>query len=239
MSFQLLPAIDLKAGRSVRLYQGELSQTTDYGDPIIAAKKFLDDGAEWLHVVDLDAAFGHGDNSEVISRLSQLTNVKIELSGGIRDNQTLARALATGCERVNIGTAAIEMPEWVGRAIARYGDQIAISIDVRGQKVATRGWTESAGDIYDLISHFDHLGCARYVVTDIERDGTLTGPNIELLKKVISRTSRPVIASGGIAQLDDVKTLSELHQQGIEGAIIGKALYGGSFTMREALAVLS
>ena len=204
MSFQLFPAIDLRAGRSVRLYQGELSQTTDYGDPIRAAQKFIESGAQWLHVVDLDAAFGQGDNGEVINQLTALSGINIELSGGIRDDNSLERALETGCKRINIGTAAIEKPEWVASVISRFGALIAISIDVRGRQVATRGWTESAGDIFDLISHFDRIGCQRYVVTDIERDGTLTGPNIELLRSVVSHTSRPVIASGGISQLNEI-----------------------------------
>ena len=239
MSFKLLPAIDLKAGRSVRLYKGDLSQITDYGDPIIAAQNFIEAGAQWLHVVDLDAAFGHDDNGEVITRLTQFSGINIELSGGIRDDQTLERALATGCTRVNIGTAAIENPEWVASVISRFGAQIALSVDVRGRKVATRGWTESSGDIFTLISHFDDLGCERYVVTDIERDGTLTGPNIELLRSVVSHTSRPVIASGGISQLNDLRELAALRESGLEGAIIGKALYSGAFTFAEAMAVLS
>ena len=239
MSFQLLPAIDLRAGRSVRLYQGELSQTTDYGDPIRAAQKFIESGARWLHVVDLDAAFGQGDNGEVINQLTALSGINIELSGGIRDDNSLERALETGCKRINIGTAAIEKPEWVASVISRFGALIAISIDVRGRQVATRGWTESAGDIFDLISHFDRIGCQRYVVTDIERDGTLTGPNIELLRSVISHTSRPVIASGGISQLNDLRELAALSESGLEGAIIGKALYSGAFTIAEAMAILS
>lgn len=239
MSFKLLPAIDLKAGRSVRLYKGDLSQITDYGDPIIAAQNFIEAGAQWLHVVDLDAAFGHDDNGEVITRLTQFSGINIELSGGIRDDQTLERALATGCTRVNIGTAAIENPEWVASVISRFGAQIALSVDVRGRKVATRGWTESSGDIFTLISHFDDLGCERYVVTDIERDGTLTGPNIELLRSVVSHTSRPVIASGGISQLNDLRELAALRESGLEGAIIGKALYSGAFTFADAMAVLS
>jgi 1-(5-phosphoribosyl)-5-[(5-phosphoribosylamino)methylideneamino] imidazole-4-carboxamide isomerase/N-(5'phosphoribosyl)anthranilate isomerase len=238
MSFQLLPAIDLRAGRSVRLYQGELSQTTDYGDPIRAAQKFIESGAQWLHVVDLDAAFGQGDNGEVINQLTALSGINIELSGGIRDDNSLERALETGCKRINIGTAAIEKPEWVASVISRFGALIAISIDVRGRQVATRGWTESAGDIFNLISHFDRIGCQRYVVTDIERDGTLTGPNIELLRSVVSHTSRPVIASGGISQLNDLRELAALSESGLEGAI-GKALYSGAFTIAEAMAVLS
>ena len=204
-----------------------------------AAQKFIECGAKWLHVVDLDAAFGQGDNGDVINQLTQLSGINIELSGGIRDDHSLERALATGCKRVNIGTAAIEKPEWVASVISRFGALIAISIDVRGRQVATRGWTESAGDIFNLISHFDRIGCQRYVVTDIERDGTLTGPNIELLRSVISHTSRPVIASGGISQLNDLRELAALSESGLEGAIIGKALYSGAFTIAEAMAVLS
>ena len=204
-----------------------------------AAQKFIECGAKWLHVVDLDAAFGQGDNGDVINQLTQLSGINIELSGGIRDDNSLERALETGCKRINIGTAAIEKPEWVASVISRFGALIAISIDVRGRQVATRGWTESAGDIFNLISHFDRIGCQRYVVTDIERDGTLTGPNIELLRSVISHTSRPVIASGGISQLNDLRELAALSESGLEGAIIGKALYSGAFTIAEAMAVLS
>lgn len=237
MSFTLFPAIDVKSGRAVRLYQGELSQTTEFGEPLTIAQQFIEEGASWIHLVDLDAAFGHGNNFELISQIAALTGVSVEISGGIRDDKSLQAALATGCARVNIGTAAIENPQWVAAVIKQYREKIAISIDVRGYTVATKGWTESAGDIFDLITQFDEAQCSRYVVTDIERDGTLTGPNVELLRAITQRTSSRIVASGGVASLADLQSLSAL--AGIEGAIIGKALYTGSFTLSEAIASVS
>jgi 1-(5-phosphoribosyl)-5-[(5-phosphoribosylamino)methylideneamino] imidazole-4-carboxamide isomerase/N-(5'phosphoribosyl)anthranilate isomerase len=234
---QLLPAVDVKDGCAVRLVQGELSRQTVYGNPLEVALEFQSAGAEWIHLVDLDAAFGRGENSELLADVVGKLDVHVELSGGIRDDDSLARALATGCRRVNIGTAALENPAWTSQVIVKYGDRIAVGLDVRGRTLAARGWTQDGGDLFETLERLDRDGCARYVLTDVTRDGTLTGPNLELLKSVCAATSKPIIASGGIASLDDIEALTILHKVGIEGAIVGKALYAGAFTLEQALEV--
>jgi phosphoribosylformimino-5-aminoimidazole carboxamide ribotide isomerase/phosphoribosylanthranilate isomerase len=235
--FDLLPAVDVKDGRAVRLVQGELSQESIYGAPLDVALDFQTAGATWLHLVDLDAAFGRGENSMLLAEVVGKLDIDVELSGGIRDDESLTRALATGCRRVNLGTAALENPEWTARVIAEHGDRIAVGLDVRGQTLAARGWTREGGDLFETIARLDSDGCARYVVTDVAKDGTLMGPNIELLKSVCSVTKKPVIASGGIATLEDISALAKLQSIGIEGAIVGKALYAGAFTLEQALQV--
>jgi phosphoribosylanthranilate isomerase len=236
----LLPAVDVAAGTAVRLVQGEVGSETAYGHPLDAALAWQRAGAEWLHLVDLDAAFGRGSNTDVIAEVTaRLTDlgVQVELSGGIRDNASLDRALATGCARVNLGTAALEDPDWTRRVIARHGDRIAVGLDVRGTTLAARGWTRDGGDLWETLARLDADGCARYVVTDVGRDGTMTGPNLDLLREVCARTPAPVVASGGVSSLDDVRALRSLTGAGLEGAIIGKALYAQAFTLEDALAV--
>ena len=234
---ELLPAVDVKDGRAVRLVQGELDKESIYGAPLDVALEFQASGAEWLHLVDLDAAFGRGENSALLAEVVGRLDIKVELSGGIRDDESLKRALATGCRRVNLGTAALEDPEWTARVIAEYGDRIAVGLDVRGHTLAARGWTKEGGDLFETLERLDRDGCARYVVTDVAKDGTLAGPNIELLKSVCAATTKPVIASGGISSLDDIAALAALVGSGVEGAIVGKALYAGKFTLIEALKV--
>ena len=234
---QLLPAVDVKDGSAVRLVQGELSRETIYGNPLEVALDFQSAGAEWIHLVDLDAAFGRGDNSELLAEVIGQLDVQVELSGGIRDDESLARALATGCRRVNLGTAALENPDWTCQVIAEHGDRIAVGLDVRGRTLSARGWTQDGGDLFETLERLDRDGCARYVLTDVTRDGTLTGPNLELLKSVCAVTTKPVIASGGISTLADIQALAVLHEVGVEGAIVGKALYAGAFTLEQALAV--
>ena len=236
---ELLPAVDVKDGRAVRLVQGELSKESIYGAPLQVALEFQNAGAEWIHLVDLDAAFGRGDNSRMLAEIVGALDIKVELSGGVRDDESLARAIATGCRRINLGTAALENPEWTARVIAEHGDLIAVGLDVRGQTLAARGWTSEGGDLFETLARLDRDGCARYVVTDVTKDGTLTGPNIDLLKSVCAATSKPVVASGGISNLSDIANLAALTSLGIEGAIVGKALYAGAFTVGEALKVAS
>lgn len=233
----LLPAVDVAAGQAVRLVQGEAGSETSYGDPIEAALAWQSAGAEWIHLVDLDAAFGRGSNRELLSDVVGRLDVNVELSGGIRDAASLDAALATGCARVNLGTAAIEDPEWTSRAIAEHGERVAVGLDVRGRTLAARGWTRAGGDLFETLARLDADGCSRYVVTDVTKDGTLRGPNVDLLREVCDATDRPVIASGGVSTLDDLRALRDLVPQGVEGAIVGKALYAGQFTLEQALEV--
>ncbi|MFY8197272.1 MAG: bifunctional 1-(5-phosphoribosyl)-5-((5-phosphoribosylamino)methylideneamino)imidazole-4-carboxamide isomerase/phosphoribosylanthranilate isomerase PriA [Candidatus Planktophila sp.] len=236
-SLELLPAVDVKDGRAVRLVQGELSQESVYGSPLDVALDFQKAGAQWIHLVDLDAAFGRGENTALLAEVVGRLDIDVELSGGIRDDASLARALATGCRRVNLGTAALEDPEWTSKVIAQFGDQIAVGLDVRGHVLAARGWTKEGGDLFETISRLESDGCARYIVTDVTKDGTLQGPNLNLLREVCAVTDKPVIASGGISSLADIAALRELQKIGVEGAIVGKALYAGAFTLEEALHV--
>jgi phosphoribosyl isomerase A len=236
----LLPAVDVASGKAVRLTQGEAGTETNYGDPVDAASDWAEQGAKWIHLVDLDAAFGRGNNLGTIKRVIRAARgVNVELSGGIRDDRTLDTALESGAKRINLGTAALENPEWAANVIAQYGEAIAVGLDVRGTTLAARGWTREGGDLWQVMDRLEEAGCARYVVTDVTKDGTLKGPNVELLQQVMDRTHRPVIASGGISSLDDLVTLRELVPQGLEGAIVGKALYTGAFTLAEALDVAS
>ena len=239
MSFTLLPAVDVADGQAVRLVQGAAGSETSYGDPLAAALAWQAAGAEWIHLVDLDAAFGRGSNAALLAGLVGRLDVAVELSGGNRDDASLAAALATGCERVNIGTAALERPDWLRGVIARHGSKIAVGLDVRGSRLAARGWTREGGDLDETLDRLDADGCARYVVTDVTRDGTLTGPNLDLLRRVCARTSRPVIASGGVASLADLAQLVALAPLGVEGVIVGKALYAGAFTLPQALAAVA
>ena len=236
-SLELLPAVDVKDGRAVRLVQGELSQESVYGSPLDVALDFQKAGAQWIHLVDLDAAFGRGENTALLAEVVGRLDIDVELSGGIRDDASLARALATGCRRVNLGTAALEDPEWTSKVIAEFGDQIAVGLDVRGHILAARGWTREGGDLFETISRLEADGCARYIVTDVTKDGTLQGPNLNLLREVCAVTDKPVVASGGISSLADIAALCELQKIGVEGAIVGKALYAGAFTLEEALHV--
>ena len=234
---ELLPAVDVKDGRAVRLVQGELAKESIYGAPLEVAFEFQAAGAEWQHLVDLDAAFGRGSNAALLAEVVGALDIKVELSGGIRDDESLRRALATGCARVNLGTAALEDPQWTARVIAEFGDRIAVGLDVRGHVLAARGWTKEGGDLFETLARLDKDGCARYVVTDVTKDGTLAGPNLELLQSVCAATNKPVVASGGISSLVDIQALCDLNATGVEGAIVGKALYAGAFTLQEALRV--
>ena len=234
----LLPAVDVAGGKAVRLTQGEAGTETFHGDPVDAALDFARQGAEWIHLVDLDAAFGRGNNTAVLRKvIKQVKGVRVELSGGIRDDRSLEAALESGASRINLGTAALENPEWAADVIARYGEAIAVGLDVRGTTLAARGWTEDGGDLWTVLDRLEADGCSRYVVTDVTKDGTLKGPNLDLLRQVTSRTPKPVVASGGVSSLDDIAALRELVPLGVEGAIVGRALYAGAFTLAEALDV--
>jgi len=234
---ELLPAVDVSQGQAVQLVQGVAGSERRYGDPVEAALAWQRDGAEWVHLVDLDAAFGRGSNAELLAEVVGRLDIAVEMSGGIRDDASLERALATGCRRVNVGTAALENPEWTAAAIARHGDRIAVGLDVRGTTLAARGWTQEGGDLFETLTRLDADGCARYVVTDVAKDGMMRGPNLDLLRQVCAATTAPVVASGGVSTLDDIRALTTLVGEGVEGAIVGTALYEGAFTLPEALDV--
>jgi phosphoribosyl isomerase A len=234
----LLPAVDVADGKAVRLTQGEAGTETNYGDPVDAALEWAKQGADWIHLVDLDAAFGRGSNAGIIRKvIRQVRGVQVEVSGGIRDDRSLEAALESGASRINLGTAALENPEWAADVIGRYGDVIAVGLDVRGTTLAARGWTQEGGDLWTVLGRLEEAGCSRYVVTDVTKDGTLKGPNLDLLRELTSRTPKPIVASGGVSSLDDIVALRELVPLGVEGAIVGKALYAGAFTLAEALDV--
>jgi phosphoribosylanthranilate isomerase len=243
VTFTILPAVDVADGQAVRLVQGEAGTETSYGSPLEAALAWQRDGAEWIHLVDLDAAFGKGSNRELLAEVAGKLDVLVEISGGIRDDASLEAALATGARRVNLGTAALEDPEWTAKVVSSYGDRVAIGLDVRiteaGHRLAARGWTQDGGDLWDALERLDRDGAQRYVVTDVSKDGTLRGPNIHLLSEVAARTDAPVIASGGVSSVDDLRALAALARDGIEGSIVGKALYAGAFTLPEALAAVA
>ncbi|HEU5143836.1 MAG TPA: bifunctional 1-(5-phosphoribosyl)-5-((5-phosphoribosylamino)methylideneamino)imidazole-4-carboxamide isomerase/phosphoribosylanthranilate isomerase PriA [Dermatophilaceae bacterium] len=234
---ELLPAVDISDGQAVQLVQGVAGTGGQFGDPWEAARAWQDQGAEWIHLVDLDAAFGRGSNRELIASIVRRLDIRVELSGGIRDSESLDAALATGCRRVNIGTAALEDPAWTASIIADHGDRVAIGLDVRGTTLAARGWTREGGDLWETLERLDREGCARYVVTDVNKDGMLEGPNVQLLRDICARTDRPVVASGGVSTLDDIRVIRGLVREGVEGAIIGSALYQGAFTLPDALDV--
>jgi phosphoribosyl isomerase A len=231
----LLPAVDIAGGQAVQLVQGVAGTEKRFGDPRAAVERWQSAGAEWLHLVDLDAAFGRGTNAELIAEVTAQASLHVELSGGIRDDASLERALATGCARVNIGTAALERPEWCAEVIGTFGDRIAIGLDIRGRTLAARGWTRDGGELYTTLERLNAAGCRRYVVTDVASDGMLSGPNLGLLQRVCERTNARVVASGGISSLADIRALAELVPHGVEGAIIGTALYVGNFRLEEAL----
>jgi phosphoribosylanthranilate isomerase len=240
---ELLPAVDVEGGQAVRLVRGEAGTATGYGDPLAAALAWQRAGAEWVHLVDLDAAFGRGGNRELLADVVARLDVRVELSGGIRDDDSLRAALATGCARVNLGTAAMEQPEWVARVIAEHGDRVAVGLDARledgGWRLRGRGWTSDGGELFEALERLDKEGCARYVITDVAKDGMLRGPNLELYRQVCAVTDRPLVASGGVSTLDDLRALQALVPAGVEGAIVGKALYSGAFTLEQALEAVS
>ena len=242
MTFTLLPAVDVADGKAVRLVQGEAGTETTYGDPLEAALAWQREGAEWIHLVDLDAAFGRGSNRELIADVVRKMDVQVELSGGIRDDDSLTAALATGCARVNLGTAALEDPAWSAKVVAEHGERVAVGLDVRitevGHRLAARGWTRDGGDLWDVLDRLNSDGCTRYVVTDVSKDGTLRGPNLRLLRDVCARTKAPVIASGGVSSVEDLRRLAALEESGVEGAIVGKALYANAFTLSDALSAV-
>ena len=234
---ELLPAVDIADGQAVQLVQGVAGSEKRFGDPVEAALRWQDAGAEWIHLVDLDAAFGRGHNRELQARIVGELDIQVEMSGGIRDDESLEAAMATGCRRVNIGTAALEHPEWCARAIATYGDRVAVGLDVRGRTLAARGWTREGGDLYEVLARLDDEGCARYVVTDVNKDGMLQGPNLQLLQDVCAATDRhQVHQRADVLERGDAAG-GDHRPVGVEGAIAGTALYEGRFTLEDALAL--
>lgn len=239
-NLELLPAVDVSKGLAVRLSQGESNSEESFGSPMDAAQAWITAGAGWIHLVDLDAAFERGNNRAVIQEVvAGCSGVKIQLSGGIVDQQSLDAALATGATRVNLATPALADLEWVQNVISDFGDRISVGLDVQGSTLIGRGSSQVVGQLRDVLEKLEQAGCARYIVTDVARDGMLQGPNLELLKQVLSITDKPVVASGGISSLDDIAALSQLVSSGLEGAILGKALYAKRFTLEQALELVS
>ncbi len=263
MPFTLLPAVDVANGQAVRLVQGDAGSATSNGPAVDAALAWQLDGAEWIRLVDLDAAFGRGSNAELLASVVRQLDVKVELAGGIHDDESLNRALATGCERVILASTALANPTWCGQVIEEHGDRIAVSVDVRTieqsgiswYRLAPRGATRDGidrvrvvegTDLWETIRWLDLAGCTRYIVTDVNRDGMLLGPNVDLYRELSQRTSAAVLASGGIATVADLVELAGVTAttddgcvRRLEGSIVGKALYQGCFTLRQAREALS
>lgn len=238
MPLTLYPAVDIKDGRAVRLTQGRADQETVYdADPVAAAQRFADAGSEWLHVVDLDAAFtGEPRNRHLIERIVEATGCRVQASGGVRTLDDVEASLGYGAERVVIGTMALTNPDFVREVLDTVGPRIAVGLDARGSVLQARGWTEEAGDLFDAIEQFSAMGVPRFVYTDVARDGMLQGPNVEMLTKVADATDAHVTASGGVSSLEDLRILAGCHER-VDAAIVGKALYADAFTIDEALAV--
>lgn len=237
-SFELLPAIDVSNGLSVR--PGDQNSQESFGSPKDIASGWIASGANWIHLVDLDAAYGKGENRKLINEVVALcTGIQVQVSGGIRDQDSLIAALATGATRINLATSALLDMPWVESVISNYSNQISVSLDVSGSRLVARGSGEEVGELEQVLARLEEFGCARYVVTDVTRDGSLSGPNLELLEQVLSQTAKPVVASGGIAELADLQALVALRFKGLAGAILGKALYVGRFSLEQALKVVS
>jgi phosphoribosylformimino-5-aminoimidazole carboxamide ribotide isomerase len=236
--FEVIPAIDLRDGRCVRLFQGDYAKETRYSeDPVATALEWQSLGAPRLHVVDLDGArSGSPANHRVMAAIAAAVSIPIEVSGGLRSLEHVAAAVSYGATRIQIGSAAVRDPEMLASAIAEYGDAICVSIDAREGRVATDGWERGTDiDAIEFAHRMADVGVARVMVTDISRDSTLTGPNVELLARLVDELSIPVVASGGVATVNDVVKLA---RAGCEGAIVGKALYEKAFTLPDALAAV-
>lgn len=234
----LYPAVDIRDGRAVRLTQGRADAETVYdADPVAAAGRFADAGSEWLHVVDLDAAFtGEPRNRHLIERIVAATGCRVQASGGVRTLADVEHSLGYGAERVVIGTMALAEPTFVAEVLDRVGPSIAVGLDARGTTLQARGWTQEAGDLFDAVERFTEMGVPRFVYTDVAKDGMLAGPNVEMLRRVADATDAHVTASGGVSSLDDLRTLRDCHER-VDAAIVGKALYSDAFSIDEALAV--
>jgi phosphoribosyl isomerase A len=239
-NLELLPAVDVSKGLAVRLSQGDSDTEESFGSPMDAARTWINSGAEWIHLVDLDAAFERGNNGSIIKKVvADCQSVKIQLSGGIVDQQSLDAALATGATRVNLATPALADMSWVQKVIAEFGERIAVGLDVRGSTLIGRGSSREVGELLAVLEQLEQAGCARYIVTDVAKDGMLQGPNLELLRQVLETTEKQVVASGGISSLDDISALNQLVPYGLECAILGKALYAKRFTLEQALELVS
>jgi phosphoribosyl isomerase A len=236
--FVLLPAVDVAGGRSARRDVHPGGGET-YADALQSALGYQDAGADWVHLVDLDAAFGRGSNTGLLADIVARLDIEVQLSGGIRDAESLRLALHSGCARANLSSAAVADPQWCADAIAEHGERIAVSLDVRGATLAPRGEGRTGGSLLEALAWLEAAGCPRYVVTDVTRDATLDGPNLELLAAVCAHVSHPVIASGGIGSLDDLRRLHALASTGVEGAVVGQALRAGVFTLPAALAAVA
>ena len=229
---ELLAAVDIRSGQAARLQQGSLTTLTTYGAPGEIIDNFIESGASWIHLVDLDAAFGSGNNRALINDLINTKSVKFALSGGVFNQESLDFAISTKAQRINLATSALLDLQWVEKVIDQHKDLLSVSLDVQGSNLIARGTGQAAGDLFEMIGRLDQMGCTRFVITDIETDGALTGPNFELLSKVISVTKVKVVASGGVASAADLTKLRALN---LDGVILGKALYTGQIDLQEAI----
>lgn len=240
----LFPSIDLRDGKCVRLYQGDFDAETVYDDdPVRVAREFESEGASWIHVVDLDAArTGEGANLAVIEAICAAVSCRIQTGGGVRTIEAAGDRLLAGVARVVVGTAAVEHPELVADLCTLHPRQVAVGLDARGREVATRGWVEGTGlDLVDCVRSFEAAGVSALVVTSIGHDATFKGPDLDQLGAVLEATTIPLIASGGVGTLDDLRALGQFERAGrrCAGAIVGKAIYEHHFTVAEALAVVA
>jgi phosphoribosylanthranilate isomerase len=231
----VIPAIDLRGGRCVRLTRGDPSQQTEYGaDPVETALRFQEQGAQLIHVVDLDAALGNGSNTDTIAAIAAEVSARLQVGGGLRSDDAVVAALQMGAHRAVLGTAAVTDPSFVRRQVDAHGDAIVVALDVRDGRAMVRGWQDEGPALEDILPELDRVGAPRYLVTAIDADGTLTGPNMSLYGQVQALTDRPLLASGGVGTLDHLRHLAAA---GVEGVIVGKALYEGALSLTDALAM--
>jgi phosphoribosylanthranilate isomerase len=233
-ALELYPAVDIKDGKAARLIKGQLNTTENFGDPAEVVNQFIDAGSKWIHLVDLDAAFGTGNNRNQIKEITSITDISFQLSGGINNQQTLDFALTTAAKQINLATSALLDLQWVEQVLKSHGDKLSISLDVAADtnQLIARGSGQNLGDLNLMIENLNAIGCTRFIITDIETDGALSGPNFDLLKKVSDKTEASIISSGGVGSIDD---LIQLRQMQIDGVVLGKALYSGQIDLISAL----
>jgi phosphoribosylanthranilate isomerase len=230
----LYPAVDIKSGKAARLTKGQIDSTENFGDPAEVVNQFIEAGSKWIHLVDLDAAFGTGTNKEIIKEITSFPNIAFQLSGGINNQTSLDFAISTNANQINLATSALHDLKWVEEVMQKYGSRLSVSLDVDAgsNQLIARGSGDNLGNLFQMIKRLDSIGCHRYILTDINADGALTGSNFDLIEKVTAVTDAAIISSGGVSSIDDLLKLRELQ---IAGVVLGKALYGGQIDLVSAL----